>query len=360
MSQPPGRRMPRPKLDLPPLRETIPEVLKNGALGYICVSGRILSVPENLLYGGERIGNGEGQSAVYRLIYNGKLIARKDVAVRLPKGVDQDSTNKLMAKKLREVNVINGCAPCPFIVHFFGYYVHKYRDCVKIHIFMEEMALSASVLKTEALKQGGAIPEFVIGRIVCSVIHAMWFLKDRLQIIHRDIKPGNILIDYDGRVKICDFGICGILENSIAVSDTGCQQYTAPEILVKGVSNSPGYSIKSDIWSLGITIFELATLRYPYPVGFSEFTLLSAIVTTPAPYLERGTYSDSLVEFVSKLLQIKEADRPSIVAVKDLQFFLNNDTPFLCIGTGVGDSDNILNERPSVGAWLDDLFFSTV
>lgn len=77
MSQPPGRRMPRPKLDLPPLRETIPEVLKNGALGYICVSGRILSVPENLLYGGERIGNGEGQSAVYRLIYNGKLIARK-------------------------------------------------------------------------------------------------------------------------------------------------------------------------------------------------------------------------------------------------------------------------------------------
>lgn len=72
-----GRRVPRPKLDLPALRETIPEVLKNGALGYICLSGRNLNVPEDMLHGGVRIGSGEGQSAVYRLIYNGMVIARK-------------------------------------------------------------------------------------------------------------------------------------------------------------------------------------------------------------------------------------------------------------------------------------------
>ncbi|KAF1747948.1 hypothetical protein GCK72_024414 [Caenorhabditis remanei] len=351
------KRIARPKLDLPELREPEVDFLKNGPSGHICLSGVRLGVPPDMITGGTRIGSGEGHAAVYRLVYNGIVIARKDVRVQLTFGADNEDINKMLNKKLREVNVIKGCSPCPFIVHFYGYYVHKVIGCVNIHIFMEELALSASFLKREISERGQQIPEFVIGRIVCSVTHALWFLKEKMQIIHRDIKPSNILIDNDGRVKICDFGISGILQNSLAISATGVQQYTAPEINEQSLVHSPGYSIKSDIWSLGITIFELATLTFPYPSDISGICLSGAIYNSAPPRLRRGAFSDNLVDFVEKLLQKSKDDRPNLNGVMELAFFKEHDVPFSCIGTGEGNATNANAERPSVGKWLDDFLF---
>ncbi|CAL2050105.1 unnamed protein product [Caenorhabditis brenneri] len=351
------KRVARPKLNLVELREPEPDFLKNGPSGNICLSGVTLQVSPDMITGGTPIGSGEGQNSVSRLVYNGIVIARKDVRVQLTLGENNTNINTMLNKKLREVNVIKGCSSCPFIVHFYGYFVHKNQGCVNIHIFMEELALSASYLKKEVDSRNQRIPEFVIGRIVCSVTNALWFLKEKMQIIHRDIKPSNILIDYDGRVKICDFGISGILQNSIAVSQTGCQQYTAPEINELSLVQSPGYSIKSDIWSLGITIYELATLTFPYPSGLSEFMLSAHINSSPPPRLKKGEFTDDLVQFVEKLLQKNKDDRPNLNGVQDLAFFKKHDVPFSCIGTGVGNANHSSAERPSVGAWLDDLFF---
>lgn len=351
------KRIARPKLDLPKFPEPEVDFLKNGPSGNICLSGVTLPVLPDMINGGTRIGSGEGNAAVHRLVYNGIVIARKDVRVELTLGGNPADINKMLDKKLREVDVIKGCSPCPFIVHFYGYYVHKHSSCVHIHIFMEELALSASFLKNEVSKRGDRIPEFVIGRIVCSVIHALWFLKEKMNIIHRDVKPSNILIDNDGRVKICDFGISGVLQNSLAVSATGCQQYTAPEINAQPLLFSPGYNIKSDIWSLGITIYELATLTLPYPIGQSQIVLTSLINNSPPPRLERGEHSDSIVNFVEALLQKNKDDRPNLNGVQELAFFREHDIPFSCIGTGMGDALHSMAERPSVGMWLDEILF---
>ena len=57
-----------------------------------------------------------------------------------------------------------------------------------------------------------------------------FFVKEKLQIMHRDVKPSNILIDKKGNIKLCDFGISGQLVNSIAKTrDAGCRPYMAPE-----------------------------------------------------------------------------------------------------------------------------------
>uniref|UniRef100_A0A1I7TJW9 mitogen-activated protein kinase kinase n=1 Tax=Caenorhabditis tropicalis TaxID=1561998 RepID=A0A1I7TJW9_9PELO len=158
------------------------------------------------------------------------------------------------------------------------------------------------------------------------------FLKEKMQIIHRDIKPSNILIDHDGRVKICDFGISGVLQNSVAMSETGCQQYTAPEINELALVHSPGYSIKSDIWSLGITIYELATLTFPYPAGLTEFALSAYINSTPAPSLQKGAFSKNLVDFVGIVLQKNKDDRPNLNGVQELEFFKKMMCRFLALG----------------------------
>ena len=76
-------------------------------------------------------------------------------------------------------------------------------------------------------------------------------------IIYRDIKPDNVMIDYDGHVKLIDFGFAKRLsERSNYRTKTNCGTigYTAPEILM---SLSNGYGMSVDIWSLGIMIAEL-------------------------------------------------------------------------------------------------------
>ncbi|CAI2357102.1 unnamed protein product [Caenorhabditis sp. 36 PRJEB53466] len=348
----------RPNLQLLARDDGDLEILRGGEYGgYICLNEHQQPVPRDLLVGGVRIGAG-GHGEVSRIIYNGVVIARKDVKVELHlNSRDSDFAKKSVEKKLREVDVIKGCANCYCIVHFYGYFVEKDRNCVNIHIFMEELRLSAAVLEREVENRGQKIPEFVIGRITCSVLHALQFLKEKMQMIHRDVKPSNILIDDDGRVKICDFGISGKLQNSRAYTNNGCQQYTAPELIANSL-DLRGYSVKSDIWSLGITIWELSTLRLPYPKT-TGIALAGAIDREPAPIMERGEYSDRLVEFVGKLLQKDKDARPTFSEIKELPFFKEHDVPFTCIGTGVGapfESSNA--NRPSVGAWLDNFLYS--
>lgn len=94
-----------------------------------------------------------------------------------------------------------------------------------------------------------AIPEPVIGRIAGSVVSALHYLYT-LKVIHRDVKPSNILINRNGVVKLCDFGISGYLVNSVAkTNEAGCKPYMAPERLRP---RPQGYDIKSDVWSLGM------------------------------------------------------------------------------------------------------------
>ena len=87
------------------------------------------------------------------------------------------------------------------------------------------------------------------------------YLHEELQVMHRDIKPSNMLVNSNGEVKLCDFGVSAQLINSIANSFVGTRSYMAPERLM----GNPQYKIKSDVWSLGISLLELALGIFPIP-----------------------------------------------------------------------------------------------
>lgn len=77
-------------------------------------------------------------------------------------------------------------------------------------------------------KMHNRIPEPILGKIAYATVKALNYLKESLKIIHRDVKPSNILLDRKGNIKLCDFGISGQLVDSIArTRDAGCRPYMA-------------------------------------------------------------------------------------------------------------------------------------
>ena len=124
-------------------------------------------------------------------------------------------------------------------------------------------------------------------------------------IIHRDIKPQNIIISKDGKVKVTDFGIAkAATSNTITSNVMGSVHYTSPEQARGGYSDE-----KSDIYSLGITLFEMLTGRVPFN---GETTVAIAIKhiqeELPSPQDFVGEIPNSVENIVRKCCQ-KSPDR---------------------------------------------------
>ena len=163
---------------------------------------------------------------------------------------------------IMELDILHRCVS-PFIIDFFGAFFQEGA----VYICMEFMD-GGSVDKL----YGDGVPEGVLRKIAVSTVMGLKSLKDDHNIIHRDVKPTNILVNTKGQVKICDFGVSGNLVASIAKTNIGCQSYMAPERIASGgvaqAGANPGggtYSVQSDIWSLGLSIIECAMGQYPYP-----------------------------------------------------------------------------------------------
>lgn len=75
------------------------------------------------------------------------------------------------------------------------------------------------------LKKAGRIPEDMLGKITSAVLKGLSYLRDKHAIMHRDVKPSNILVNSGGEIKICDFGVSGQLIDSMANSFVGTRSY---------------------------------------------------------------------------------------------------------------------------------------
>lgn len=134
-------------------------------------------------------------------------------------------------------------------------------------------------------------------------------------------KPSNILVSRQGQIKMCDFGISGYLENSVAKTiDAGCKPYMAPERI--DPSGDPSkYDIRSDVWSLGISLVELSTGKFPYSLWGTPFDQLKQVVVEAAPRLPTDAgFSFEIQDFITQCLQKDYTQRPSYNALLDHPF----------------------------------------
>ncbi|GAA6038810.1 hypothetical protein JCM8097_002906 [Rhodosporidiobolus ruineniae] len=152
---------------------------------------------------------------------------------------------------LRELQIMHDCAS-PFIVSFYGAYLQDPHIAMCME-FMDKGSLD------NIYKKVGPIPEPILGKIALAVVSGLTYLYEVHKIMHRDVKPSNILLNSLGQIKICDFGVSGELINSVADTFVGTSTYMSPE----RISGDP-YTVKSDVWSLGITLIELAIGRFPF------------------------------------------------------------------------------------------------
>ena len=174
-----------------------------------------------------------------------------------------------------------------------------------------------------------SIPETFIGKVTLATVKALNYLKEELKIIHRDVKPSNILLDKTGAIKLCDFGISGQLVDSIAKTrDAGCRPYMAPERI--DPTRARGYDVRSDVWSLGITLIELATGRFPYPKWNSVFEQLTQVVHGDPPQLGQHSngnmFTIEFINFVNLCLMKDETVRPKYTKLLEQPFIRRSES----------------------------------
>ncbi|PCH40125.1 kinase [Wolfiporia cocos MD-104 SS10] len=209
------------------------------------------------------LGQGNGGSVKkVEHVPTGTIMAKKIVLI--------DAKPSVRKQILRELQIMHDCSS-NYIISFYGAFISDPNICICME-FMDKGSLDG------IYKKIGPIDIDVVGKVALAVLEGLTYLYDVHRIIHRDIKPSNILCNSQGQIKICDFGVSGELINSIADTFVGTSTYMSPE-RIQGAQ----YTVKSDVWSLGISLIELALGRFPFADDSSDDSDLSEFEGTLSP-----------------------------------------------------------------------------
>lgn len=238
----------------------------------------------------------------------GELLAVKQVETPSPGANSQsDARKKSMIEALkREISLLRDLRH-PNIVQYLG----CGSSAEYLNIFLEYVP-GGSV--QTMLNSYGALPEPLVRSFVKQILNGLSYLHN-MDIIHRDIKGANILVDNKGTIKISDFGISKKLEatnilngannNKHRPSLQGSVFWMAPEV-VKQTS----YTRKADIWSLGCLVVEMFTGTHPFP----DCTQLQAIFkiggAKATPTIPEHA-SEEAKQFLGQTFEIDHNKRPS-------------------------------------------------
>ncbi|KAF2200736.1 MAP kinase [Delitschia confertaspora ATCC 74209] len=225
------------------------------------------------------LGEGAGGAVTKCVLKGGKTIFALKIITTNP---DPDVKRQIV----RELSFNKNCAS-DYICRYYGAFMDDSTGTISIAMEFCEGGSLDSVYR-EVKKLGGRTGEKVLGKVAEGVLNGLTYLHSH-RIIHRDIKPSNILLCRNGQVKLCDFGVSGEFgTKGDANTFIGTSYYMAPERIT-----GQSYTITSDVWSLGVTLLEVAQHRFPFPADGTEMNpraglidLLTYIVRQPIPKLK--------------------------------------------------------------------------
>ncbi len=237
-----------------------------------------------------KVGAG-GMATVYRAR---QLTIKREVAIKVIRS-DRVSDDGFIRRFEREAETIAALSH-PHIVKLFDY---GQQDDL-LYVVME--LLTGGDLDT--LLQSGALPLPMTERLLGQMAEALDYAHER-QIIHRDLKPPNILLDQHSNAFLSDFGIAKMLQASTTLTGTGSivgtPAYIAPEYW-----NGNPVSSQSDIYSLGIVVYQMLSGRIPFQAE-TPLRMMWLHESTPPPPIEN--LSLEMTRVIQKALAKKPEDR---------------------------------------------------
>ncbi|XP_073331964.1 STE20-like kinase b [Pagrus major] len=141
-------------------------------------------------------------------------------------------------------------------------------------------------------------------RVVCKqTLQALIYLHDN-NIIHRDLKAGNILLSLNGDVKLADFGVSAKNTKTLQRRDSfiGTPYWMAPEVVMCETSKDRPYDYKADIWSLGVTLIELGQIEPPNHEMNPMRVLLKIAKSDPPTLMQPSRWSPEFSDFLKRCL----------------------------------------------------------
>uniref|UniRef100_A0A8C4YXF7 non-specific serine/threonine protein kinase n=1 Tax=Gadus morhua TaxID=8049 RepID=A0A8C4YXF7_GADMO len=141
-------------------------------------------------------------------------------------------------------------------------------------------------------------------RVVCrQTLQALLYLHNN-KIIHRDLKAGNILLSINGDVKLADFGVSAKNTKTLQRRDSfiGTPYWMAPEVVMCETSKDRPYDYKADIWSLGVTLIELAQVEPPNHEMNPMRVLLKIAKAEPPTLMQPSRWSPAFSDFLRRCL----------------------------------------------------------
>ncbi|KAH8107474.1 Pkinase-domain-containing protein [Phellopilus nigrolimitatus] len=242
----------------------------------------------------ETVGKG-----AYGSVHRGVELATGNVVAL--KIINLDTADDDVEDIQREVALLAHLRDAVNITKYYGCYL----DGPRVWIVME-YAHGGSVRTLMKACATGHVAERYIVLITRELLLALAYLH-KAGVIHRDIKAANVLITATGKVILCDFGVSALLVTQHSKRNTlvGTPYWMAPEV----AQPVPAYDTKADIWSLGITIYEMVTGSPPHS-NLDGIKVVHLIPRSKPPRLGDGEGSKDLRDFVHSCLRESPVERP--------------------------------------------------
>ncbi|KAK7095357.1 dual specificity mitogen-activated protein kinase kinase 7-like isoform X1 [Littorina saxatilis] len=326
----PHRNQSRAQPDSAEIDQKIEEIMKQS--GILTLNGQKIRTDVTELESKGELGHGTcGQ--VVRMLHKPTSML---LAVKQMRRSGNREENKRI---IMDLDVVIKSHDCPYIVQCVGTFITK----SEVWICME---LMSTCLDKLLKRTGMPIPEKILGKMALAIVKALHYLKERHGVIHRDIKPSNMLLDVNGTVKLCDFGISGRLVDSKAKTrSAGCAAYMAPERIDPPDPSRPDYDIRADVWSLGISLVELATGEFPYKNCRTDFEVLTKVLQEEPPQLSRD-FSDDLRSFVRDCLTKDYKRRPKYKRLLEHPFLKRSEAEVVDTEAWFTDVSQLMDTHP--------------